>query len=273
MKLAYPILYRVPPCKIMAMNGDFEENLRFIKSCGYDAIEVVVRDLNQADFSYLEFVVAFHGLEIAAVGINGAIALDGLTLINADPSKAEMAMSRSKKLLEFCARVNAPLIIGKFRGNTEDMHLMRDKISELAHEGMRLGATIVVEPQNPTNIDNLHSVQQTMDFISTIQTNNVGILYDFYHGDIVELDWIDSIRLAKDYIQFIHCSDRNRLVPTTGGLNIEAALQALLQIGYSGTISLEIAQSPSSHQVATDSIKHLKQILSQLPCDENGGSQ
>jgi sugar phosphate isomerase/epimerase len=105
------------------------------------------------------------------------------------------------------------------------------------------------------------TLQETLDWIDTIQRNNVGLLLDAYHWYTNDLSFQDIESLRSEQIVHVHINDapqvpveevldNNRLFPGEGVIDLVGFLQALNRIGYKGAITQEIL-TPSQ---PTDSV-------------------
>lgn len=98
----------------------------------------------------------------------------------------------------------------------------------------------------------IHTLSETMNLISDLRSENVGIVLDSFHWYTAN-DSIESLsNLSDDQIIACDLNDANaertreeqidgeRELPTaTGKINLKSFLETLVQIGYSGTIRAE----------------------------------
>ncbi|MEA5083650.1 MAG: sugar phosphate isomerase/epimerase family protein [Lachnospiraceae bacterium] len=267
MKLAYPVLTPDAQSNAMAFCGDFYENIMKIKEYGYTGVELLVRDIDYDDEPNIIRALEKENLEVAAIGLNPVFSQDKLFLLSEDEKIRKQAVERIKRIIYFAKKVKAPVLVGKFRGNTlncgyeESMNILAESFYNICSYAKLKGVRILIEPQSKAGIDNLNTVKETVDFIKLVGADNLGILYDFFHGEIAEEIWLEAIEMGKETIGFIHCSDRERLVPGRGGMDIKAGIEKLFNIGYDGYISLEVKQLPNSLEVCRESQKILTKII------------
>jgi len=268
MKLAYAVTTPEADSTVMGFSGNFEENLKKIKECGYDAVELLVRDPKEFDADYILECVNKNGLEVAAVGTNPCFNVDGLFIISDDEEVMEKAFERTKSLIDFAAKAGGvPVGIGKYRGFTgkygkeKMLEMFEKKLKALSDYSKEKGAFIVLEPHHSGSVDNINTVGEAVEIIQKAGADNVKVLYDFYHGDVSEETLLKPVFDYADFMGFIHCSDRDRKNPSEKIIDIKGAFDALKEIGYKGSISMEFDQTPDSFTAAKAAAEVLKTYM------------
>lgn len=258
MKLCYPVTAPGSNAPVMSFQGDgcFEENLRKIAETGYQGIELLVRDASVTDTDSIRRMVSRYGLEVAAIGTSPVSAKDRLTLSAPDPGIREKAFQRAEGLLDVAKTFGVPLNIGKFRGNINEAvpgctrKDLTGVFRRLGRAAAERGVEIVVEPQSAPDINVINTVQELKDMIREIGTGNYGILLDLYHMDRAELSVYGAVLSAGELIRFVHASDDHRRPVGTGRIPANEYLAVLAWTGYSGYVSVEVRQEPSSEEAA-----------------------
>jgi sugar phosphate isomerase/epimerase len=80
-----------------------------------------------------------------------------------------------------------------------------------------------------------------------------------------------SILANGDLLNHVHLSDSNRLAPGLGHIDFAEVLQALVEIGYGGSLAFELIpslpnilqsmhDSPSFDDVAAQAIDHMREV-------------
>lgn len=123
-------------------------------------------------------------------------------------------------------------------------------IAEEAH------VTLVLEALN-TLIDHdgnyLAYTSDSARLIRMIASNNIKILYDVYHMQIMEGNIIDTIHKYISYIGYIHVADvPGRHEPGTGEINFTNVFNILKSLKYDGFIGFELFPSKQSSIVASE---------------------
>jgi sugar phosphate isomerase/epimerase len=251
----------------MSFYGDFEQNIAGVKAIGYEALELFVRNPKEMDIDAVRRLIEKSGLNVAAVGTNPAMIQDGLTLLDQNKEIRRKAVERALDIIDFAAFYGAPVCIGKFRGNlwkgeeqAADEELRR-AFSAICEHAVKRNMTIMLEPQNRGNINNLNTVAETLAWIDAQNFTNLGILYDIFHGDLSEVSVASGILNGKGKIGFIHCADSKRLPPGAGNIHLADAFAVLKNAGYTGYVSMELNQTPDSFTVAELAYKNVRYIL------------
>lgn len=267
MKLAYSVATPEASGPLMSFWGDFRKNVSDIKSIGYEALELFVRDTKLMDVSAVLDTIKESGLAVAAVGTNPAMSQDGLTLLNQDKEIRERAILRVLDMIDFASTWGAPVCIGKYRGQLwkgkekESMQILTDAIVRIASAAKKNGVAVMIEPQNRNNVNSLNTASETVNWIEENKIKNVGILYDTFHGDLAEVSVAAGIVDAGDKLGFVHCSDSDRRPPGTGHIHMADAFAVLKSIGYDGYVSMEITQHPDCLTAATTAFSTINYIL------------
>ena len=267
MKLAYSVGTPEVNVPLMAFCGDFEQNVADIKAIGYEAIELFVRSPKEMRVDDVRRVIDRSGLEVAAIATNPAMLQDGLNLLHPDADIRRQAVERVIDLIDFSAEYHAPVCIGKYRGQIwkgdEDAawRELGKALKRICDHAGEKGASIMLEPQTKNGINNLNTTAETSRWIDSLGFNNLGILYDTYHGQLDETSVASGIVEAGGKIGFVHLSDSNRLPPGTGNIDFADSLAVLKAIGFDGYLSMEIAQRPSGRVAAETAFKTIDYIL------------
>ena len=111
-----------------------------------------------------------------------------------------------------------------------------DRAARLAAEhGLRLG----IEPCNRYETHLMNRGSDAARIIERVGADNLFIHLDTYHMNIEEESFAAGFRDAAPYLGYVHVSEANRGVPGRGMLKWQEAMQAMVDIDYSGAITLE----------------------------------
>lgn len=263
LKLAYPVIEAGVDADIMGMKAlrGYDEVFAELHRMGYQAVELQVRNPENVDVATLETALTRYQLSLAAIGTSPMQKLDHLFLLGRDRDRCDECFRRAEKLVTLCAHFDAVMLVGKMRGTVEDEEGCRLTdlgriIEKLATRASDEGVRIAIEPQNPTNINNLHTLSETMTFLEAlaVQPGIVGIHADLYHMEISETDMLESLKKYAAAIRFIHIADTERKVPGDGRMDYAQILATLSASGYKGFLSPEIRQLPDSRTAAERTI-------------------
>ena len=101
------------------------------------------------------------------------------------------------------------------------------------------GVTYCVEAVNRFETCLINTAKEALDYVSEIDSKNIGVLLDTYHMNIEEASIGDAIRLVGDKLTSFHTGENNRTAPGKGHLNWDEIFSALSEIGYKNRIVCE----------------------------------
>ena len=86
----------------------------------------------------------------------------------------------------------------------------------------------------------LHTIPQAYALAKAVGSENIKILFDFYHVQIQEGNVLPTLDYAWDEIAYIQMGDTpGRNEPTSGEINFKNALQHIHDKGYKGFVGME----------------------------------
>jgi len=125
--------------------------------------------------------------------------------------------------------------------------------------------TIALEPQCRFVINWLNTVAETIEFIRTLKTKNVKLLFDVYHAGMEEASVFAAMIVARDRISGVQLSDSNRRAPGMGHMHFGEVLRVLDALGYGGYLSVECLPMPDAATAAESAIRHLRPLIPRPP--------
>jgi sugar phosphate isomerase/epimerase len=267
MVLAYPVATPEIKEEYMGLHGNFEENIRQLKQAGFDAVELFTCNPDLIDAAGIESVLARYSMDVAAVGTSHLINRDGLSLMGLDREKCAAALSRLQSVILLASTFEAPVSIGKFRGNMSapqspnEYRQFVESLRKIGHFARDHGVCILIEPQNSKNINNINSVAEACRLLDEVSLPNLLLHLDTYHLDLTEDNPAASILSARRKIRFIHLADSERKIPGEGHIDLAAIFKALSSIDYKGHLSFEIKQGENPFATARKAFSETSRIL------------
>jgi sugar phosphate isomerase/epimerase len=269
LKLAYTVATpETADTGMFAMRGPLEQSFATLQRLGYDGAELMVRDVSQLQAASIKALAAAHELEIKAVSTGQLRKEDGLSLNDADKGRRELAMSRTRAVIDFASEFGAQVNIGTLRGHLpasgarqEAVDRARDSISDLAIYASEKGVVIALEPQCRFVVNWLNTVAETIEFIRSMKSRNVRMLFDIYHAGMEEPSVFASMIVAKDRISWVQISDSNRRAPGMGHVNFGDVVRVLIALGYNGYMSVECLPVPEQGVAADVAMRHLRTFM------------
>jgi len=115
-----------------------------------------------------------------------------------------------------------------------------DFLNFLTEIAEKYSLTIVIEPLNRKETNNILTTTEAMEYIKIINKRSLMLLVDLYHFDL-ENESISKIKEFKDYIKHIHIAKpKERTIPNKDdGYDYSSFINALKEIHYHGIISVE----------------------------------
>jgi sugar phosphate isomerase/epimerase len=84
---------------------------------------------------------------------------------------------------------------------------------------------------------------------------------DLFHMNIEEDDLGATIRAAGSYLAHVHLADSQRLQPGTGHTDFAAALVALREIGFTGSMALECGLRGEPRAALAETARYLRRLM------------
>lgn len=186
---------------------------------------------------------------------------DNLATVQADPGARAAAIEACVQALKMSGEVGAigfilpPLIMCKmlnlpripdlspFMGTAELERKLNAEIIKqyLAPVAKEAGAQVVIEPLNRYEQWWPCCLQDGIDIVNDCggPGNGVCIMADFFHMNIEDACYYDSIKTGGALIRNVHLADSQRLQPGKGHTDFHPGFRALKEIGYSDYLGFE----------------------------------
>lgn len=255
MKLSYPVCAVQTEQDIMAWCEDPEEGIRYLGENGYEGIELLVRDPEKVEKEKIQEILHAYHMQISAIGTTPMQKEDHLFLLSEEKEIRDEAKRRLEGLIRLGEYFKAPVLIGKYRGMVKDREYCRmEDLEEIIRDADKMAGNkrvnLLIEPQNPSNINNLNTIEEAVAWIHKNQFSNVKLLMDIFHMDKTEASITETLKRFPNTIGMIHMADSERKVPGFGQISMKKILETLEEAGYQGYLSMEIKQDPDTRFVA-----------------------
>ena len=261
-------LEELPESQPVTLRGSIEDLCRFAKETGYDALELHVRDPKRYDAKKIRSTAEQYGLSICAAANGMEFTVGGLSLIDDDPAKQEEAIARVFEHVDFVAELGAMLIVGIMRGNIpkgKPAQVYRDRFAKallrICDYAEKKQVPVVLESILRYINNYLNSVPETMDFITGLGHRNLALHIDTHSMALEEKNLKESILYCRNKpLGYVHYSENNRRYPGGGALDFPDMTRALIDIGYTGYITIETLPWPSAEESAVRGLSYLKSM-------------
>lgn len=210
---------------------------------GFDAVEC-------------HFPYEYSANEISAVLLANKIPMIGINTLLGPPDaayfgvaaiagKEELARSYIDQAISYATAVgatNVNVVAGAGAETSDAVYQENLRYACKQAQAAGSGITIVIEPLNPRAVVNYHinSVEHAVSIIDSVAEDNLKLMFDFFHTQIVQGDLVTLVQkyLAKiGHIQISAVHDRGE--PDEGEVNYAFVLHVLDKNGYTGYIGAE----------------------------------
>jgi sugar phosphate isomerase/epimerase len=256
---------------IVFSGSNLSENLYQISGLGYDGVDLFMHRFTPTELEQLRNLVQALKLEVA-LALAYFLSEEGVNLSDPDLERRLDSVQQFKAQIEVAAQLGVKnMPIGFLRGfNLEGETLqsyeqrLAESLKELSKFGATRGVSLLLEPMNRYEINTMNRVDQSLEFLEKYHLETMGLLLDTFHMNIEDASMEKAIRIAGPRISHIHITDSNRLAPGQGHLNYDSLLQAIIQTGYSGFLTIEALPLPSPLECASLGRNFLQNKLLQL---------
>ena len=232
----------------------FPDRIAATKDAGYDAFEFwswLNKDMN----AVLE-AKEKAGIDCAAFGVGGGTLLD--------PDNHEKYADTLSQAAEWAKKLRCDALIVT-TGNTlpdvpreKQWDDLKRGLEGVAKAARAAGVTAVLEPLN-SKVNHkgyfLDHVPDGIRLVEEIDNPHLKLLYDMYHGQIMDGDVIATLEGSIDKIGHFHVADvPGRHEPGTGELNYANIFKRIDATGYKAFVGLEYHPS-ADHAVSLAQVK------------------
>lgn len=256
MNICYPVTTEESTVPIMGMSGDFEQNLRWLRSCGFNGVELMLRDPRKLTAKRLGKQLANCGLKAAAIGVTPMVKQDKVMLASPNASIRAEALQRAYLCIELASELEAPFCIGSFRGSVDqggsdnDRAAAKNAFAQICDYAKRCGVSVLFEPQGKANGNYLNSIPEGVEWIKNLGCDNLKMILDVFHMNITSPDLLAGIDTSEGLYGLVHLCDSDRRLMGFGYFDLESFLKRIFDDGYTGFISTEIKQAPDMRTAA-----------------------
>ncbi len=234
---------------------------------GFKAVEFYWDKTHNTD--EIADAVAAAGLKVAAFNLDaGDLAAGDRGLLN-DTARHDQMMENLPVAIGLakktgCTKLTA--LAGNLRGG-EDREKQLDRIREnlqiVCEEAKKADITIMVEAINGFDNPNypFTNTRETIEFLDSVEAENLSYLYDIYHMQRMEGNIIATIKENIHRVGHFQIADsplRNH--PGRGEINYANVLRTIEECGYTGSVGLEFISDGSTEE-----------SLRWLPVEHRGG--
>ena len=236
---------------------DTKTGLEHVARIGFDVVDVFTEamTITEEEIVSIENTCAENNLPIVSLPIVSA----GLIDFN-DPVR-DFHLERGKKFIDLCARFKADnllLVLGEYIWQREvippeaQWGWAVENTQALADYGAEQGIEIALELE-PFRLSLLNNLKEMVRFIDDCDRPNVKANIDVSHLVLADVSPAEVASL-KGKATHVHISDcdgkvHGDLPPGRGVVKFSPYLQAIKDLGFDGSISLELEYSPDPSKI------------------------
>ena len=231
--------------------ADLRHAAKVLAKHGYWGIEPDIVDPRTIDAALLRKIVGDHGLQISAFATGRGYKCDGLSLCHPDKKTRHAAVDRIRRHVDLACELKTHVIIGLIRGVRADNDPEADCLARLAESLSACGAhaaesgcSIFYEAINRKETNITNTADQAAKLLGMCDQTSLRLLLDTYHMDIEGTLLPETLRKHATLLAHFHLADRNRQVPGTAGIDFAVIVNALVDLGYQGALTVEVPLKP-----------------------------
>lgn len=218
-----------------------------VKQYGYDQVEVCIESPALLTPDTVARAAADHGLEVLVCGAFGP----DRDVSSEDASRRQGGIDYLQGCVEFAAAVGSPWVSGPMYSTTGQTRMLEPderqaqweravaSLREVGEMAEGVGVSLAIEPLNRFETDLVNTVQQGVQLCRDIDADNVGLMLDTFHMNIEERHLPEAIRAAGSHLFHFQASENDRGTPGAGHTDWVGVVQALRDIGYTGSVVVE----------------------------------
>lgn len=236
------------------------ERIEAAARAGFDAVECHFP--YEHDSAVISSVLKANNIPM--VGINTQLGPSNETLfgVAALIGREELAREYIDQAIGYAKEIgakNVNVVAGAGEQTSESVY--RKNLLYACRKGAELGITVVIEPLNPRSVPEYHfsSVEQAVATIDAVGEDNLKLMFDFFHTQIVQGDLATLLRDNIDKLGHVQISAvHDRGEPDEGEVNFPYLLGLLENIGYTGYVGAEYKPRGKSVESGLDWLERFR---------------
>lgn len=250
------------------VNPDIYKTVDFLADNGFDSIELHLLKPSEVDAGRIKDYCAAKKIMISSIGTGMAYGREGLSITSPDAVIRRRAVQRLKEQLDLASDLECSIVLGSMRGMIPDDESrevidsrMLEACKELCDYAEKGKGSIVIEAIDRFETNYLRTAADVMEIIDKTGSEKLGVHLDTYHMNMEEQDWKKPVLLCGDKLRHVHVADNNRNYPGWGLIDFRPFLEALDEIGYNQTLTLECYPDPDGETAVKRGLMHLRRLM------------
>ncbi len=261
-------------CNEIFDGWSLDDTFEYCAKIGYDAVEIAPFTVANyvTDISAEQRQKIKDGAAKAGIAISGLhwvlVKAEGMHLTHSDDAVRAKTTTYMRELVDCCADVGGNIIVV---GSPDQRNLENGVTFEQGWEratncfrdavkcGEDCGVTVCFEPLAPSETNFINTAAKGIEFIQQLNSQAFKIILDCKAMSSESIPIPQVIRESYPHFAYFHANDENLKGPGFGNTDFKAIGEALREVGYDGTVSVEVFNFEEGPEViATKSLEHLK---------------
>ena len=210
---------------------------------GFDAVECHF----PYEYPACEIAAVLHAHKLPMIGINTLLGPPDAACFGVAAIAGKEALARSyiDQAISYATAIGATNVnvVAGVGAETSDV-VYQENLRYACQQAQAAGSgiTILIEPLNPRAVADYHfnSVEHAISIIESVAEDNLKLMFDFFHTQIVQGDLATLLQTHLSQIGHIQISAvHDRGEPDEGEVNYPFVLDVLDKNGYTGYIGAE----------------------------------
>jgi sugar phosphate isomerase/epimerase len=264
-------------CNEIFQGWKLEDTFAYAGKVGYDAVEIApftiakyVTEISTGERQKIRDAAARSGVAISAIHWV-LVQTEGLHLTHPDAAVRDRTSQYLCRLVDFCADIGGKIVVV---GSPKQRNIMQGVSRQQAWDAAtavfrepvmqaeKRGATICFEPLAPAETNFINTAAEAIQFVQQLSTPHLKIILDVKAMCSESKPVPQIIRESWPHFAYFHANDKNLKGPGFGEVDFKPIAAALKEVGYDGTVSVEVFKFEDGPEViATKSLEHLKKVF------------
>jgi len=258
----------------MSMDEDLSETLLFLKTSGFDFVEIPINDTNLTKWQQIGRQLADVGLTVQACTLCGP----EYSLINADATVRLAGVNYLKAIIDCAALAGATILMGPFYAGfkaftgrpatADEWKWSVEGIRDVADYAQTKGVMLAIEYLIRFETYLLTCADDLVRYVEAVNHPNCRAAFDTFHANMEEKNIGDALRKVAPYLVHVQISENDRSTPGKGHINLEEVFDVLKEVNYTGPIAIEaFGPNPPELAAATHIFRPMFESPEQLAID------
>ena len=264
-------------CNEIFQGWSLPDTFAYARKAGYDAVEIApftiarsVKDIPASQRAEIRRMASDAGVGISAIHWV-LVQTEGLHVTSPDPLVRARTARYFVDLVDFGADLGAPsMVVGSPKQRNLLSGVTVAQGWEWAAEVFRPAVararerafTLCFEPLAPSETNFINTAADARRFADLFASPAMSIILDVKAMCSEATPVADVIRASQGRFGYFHANDRNLKGPGFGDVDFRPIVAALREVGYDGTVSVEVFQfEEGAEAIATRSRDYLRSVF------------